>query len=152
MPDEITVANSSCLIALEAVGRLDLLRDLYTSIDVPDAVSHECGANLPDWIRVHTIQNQQLAASLKLQLGDGEAEAITLACELSAARLILDDKKARRIARQLGAPVTGTLAILLAAKDRGLVPAVRDILDAVQATGFHVSSALRDEVLRRCGE
>jgi predicted nucleic acid-binding protein len=48
MPDEITVANSSCLIALEAIGRLELLRDLYNDIDVPDAVSHECDGNFSE--------------------------------------------------------------------------------------------------------
>jgi predicted nucleic acid-binding protein len=104
---------------------------------------------MPDEI---TVANHPLAASLKLGLGDGEAEAITLALELSAARLILDDKKARRMALQLSAPVKGTLAVVLTAKDRGLVHAVRDVLHALQATGFRVPQALFDEVLRRCGE
>jgi predicted nucleic acid-binding protein len=112
MPESPTVSNSSCLIALDAAGSLAILERLYNTIAVPDAVVQECGGALPPWVQVHSVQNQALAQSLRLNLGAGEAEATALSVERLAARLILDDKKARRVARQLNLPVTGTLAVL----------------------------------------
>ncbi len=152
MPDAATVSNSSCLIGLEAAGHLDILQQLYTTVEVPEAVAQECGSALPTWVQIHSVQNQTLVQSLKLDLGAGEAEAIALSVECSAARLILDDKKARRIARQLNQPVTGTLAVLLRAKDQSIIPNVRDIIDALVAANFRVADALVQEVLRQAGE
>jgi uncharacterized protein len=152
MPDGPTVSKSSCLIALEATGSLGILEQLYSTIAVPDAVFQECGGALLAWVRVHSVQNRPLAQSLRLGLGAGEAEAIALSIESSAARLILDDKNALRAARQLNLPVVGTLAILLKAKERGVISKVRDIIDALIATNFRVSDELVQEVLRRAGE
>ncbi|MGO9470662.1 MAG: DUF3368 domain-containing protein [Isosphaeraceae bacterium] len=152
MPDGITVSNSSCLIGLDAVGSIGILEQLYGTIMVPDAVAQECGGTLPIWVQVHSVQNQPLAQSLRLGLGAGEAEAIALSLERSAARIILDDKKARRTARQLNLPVTGTLAVLLRAKEQGIIPSVRDLVDALIVAEFHVSDALVQEVLQQAGE
>jgi len=82
------------LNGLEAVGQLDLLQQLYSTIDVPEAVAQECGSSLPAWCQVRPVTNQSLVQTLKLDLGAGEAEAIALSVECSASRLILDDKKA----------------------------------------------------------
>ncbi len=152
MPDPMTVSNSSCLIALDLVGRLDLLHDLYGTVLVPCAVSYECGSSLPSWIRVQPIQNQGMARSLQIGLGAGESEAIVLATETSAVRLILDDKKARHIAQQLGLPITGTLAVLLRAKQQRLIPNLCDVLDDLAAVDFRISDALVEDALRRAGE
>jgi predicted nucleic acid-binding protein len=152
MPDEPTVSNSSCLIALEAAGALSLLQQLYGTIVVPDAVNQEFGKSLPAWVQVYSVQNRPLAESLRLNLGAGEAEAIALSIERSAARLILDDKKARPIAFQLNLPATGTLAVLLKAMERGIIPEVRSIVDAMLSANFRVSDTLVREVLRRAGE
>ena len=129
MPDAPTVSNSSCLIALDAAGHLAVLEQLYSTFQVPEAVFLECGAALPSWVHVPAVQNRPLVQSLQLDLGAGEAEAIAWSIECSAARLILDDKKARRAARQLNLPVTGTLAILLQAKARGIIPTVRCVFE-----------------------
>lgn len=152
MPDAPTVSNSSCLIGLDLAGHLQLLQQLYSTIDVPEAVAQECGSALPTWCHIHSVKNRALVESLKLDLGAGEAEAIALSVECSATRLILDDKKARRIARQLNQPVTGTLAVLLRAKDQGLLASVRRVIDALLANDFRISQALVEEVLRQAGE
>ena len=86
MPDGPTVANSSCIIALEAVGHLGILQQLYSSVLVPGAVAQECGPQLPAWIYVQTVQNQAMVNSLRIELGDGEAEAIAVAAEVQANR------------------------------------------------------------------
>lgn len=152
MPDSVTVSNSSCLIGLERVGRLDLLRGLYGAVLVPAAVAEECSYRFPQWIQVQSVQNRGMVRSLRLELGAGESEAIVLAGEVAASRLILDDKKARRIARQLGLPITGTLAVLLRAKGQGLLPRVRDVLDDLAAAHFRISESLLQETLRQAGE
>ena len=152
MPEPVTVCNSSCLIALEAIGRLDLVQRLYGTITIPEAVAAEYGSALPPWLQVHPVQHQGTVRSLRLHLGAGESEAIALAEEMSAARLMLDDKKARRIARQLNLPVTGTVAILIQAKQRGLIPKLSDILDQLTATGFFLSDTLAEAALRQVGE
>ncbi len=115
-------------------------------------MSQECGGAFPAWVQVHSVQNQGLAQSLRLGLGAGEAEAIALSIECSAARVILDDKKARQAARQLNLPVVGTLAVLLKAKEQGIISKVRDIVDVLVAVNFRVSDELVQEVLRRAGE
>jgi len=69
------------LIALDAAGSLGILERPYSTIAVPDAVVQECGGALPAWVRVHSVENQALAQSLRLNLGAGEAEAIALSIE-----------------------------------------------------------------------
>ncbi len=152
MSDPITVCNSSCLIVLEAIGRLDLLRQLLGTITIPAAVAAEFGNPLPGWLVVEPVRNPVTVKSLELQLGAGESEAIALAGELSANRIILDDKKARRIARQLNLPVTGTVALMIQAKQRGLIGSLSDILDQLTAVGFFVSDSLAAAALRQVGE
>lgn len=152
MPEGPTVSKSSCLIALEAVGALSILERFSKTIVVPDAVAQECGGVLPGWVQVHTVQHQPLAQSLRLNLGPGESEAVALSIELTAARRILDDQKARRIACQLNQSVTGTLAILLKAKEQGMIPRVREVIEMPLACNFRVSDTLVAGVWHRAGE
>src|SRR5438552_1084224 len=98
MPDPPTVSNTSCLIALSSVAQLDLLERLYKQVVIPQAVADEWGLPMPAWLTVHKVANQALAQALHMQLGAGEAEAIALAVEVGAERLILDDLLARNVA------------------------------------------------------
>src|SRR5262249_35143158 len=121
MPDSPTVCNSSRLIALETIGQLALLERLYVEVYIPAAVASEWNSPAPSWIKLQAVTDQALVQLLRGELGAGEAEAIVLAKDLAAARVILDDKKARRLAKQLGLPVIGTIAVVLTAKRRGLI-------------------------------
>jgi predicted nucleic acid-binding protein len=85
-------------------------------------------------------------------LGPGESEAIGLALELRAERIILDDLPARLLAQRLDIPVIGTLGILLAAKRRGLIPAIRGPIDTLRAGHFRVATELYEQVLSKAGE
>ena len=152
MSDSVTVSNSSGLIALDQIGRLDVLNQLYGTVAIPRAVAQEIGFAPPKWFSVRSVQNQNLVQSLRMSLGPGESEAIALAGECSAARVMLDDKKARRVARQLGLPVTGLLAILLQAKQQGFMTSIREVIAELTAVEFFVSESLIDETLRRAGE
>ncbi len=57
MPDPLSVSNSSGLIALESIGRLDLLHRLYGTVTIPEAVAQECGMTLPAWLSVQAVED-----------------------------------------------------------------------------------------------
>lgn len=115
---ELIVADSTCLIGLERIGRLDILPALFGKVIVPPEVSREFSATF-DWLETVKLENQVLAGLLLLVVDSGEAEAITLASE-QGLRLIADDKQARAVARQLGIEVIGTIGLLIIAKQMGL--------------------------------
>ena len=98
---EVIVCNSSCLIALESIRRLDILNRLYDKVYITEFVAYEFRSELPHWLKVETVINRQAVQMLLLDIGGGEAEAIVLALEKGESTLILDDKKARRIAANL---------------------------------------------------
>jgi predicted nucleic acid-binding protein len=67
MPDEISIANSSVLIALESSGLLDTLEKLYGTVRIPEAVAREWSTPAPGWVHVQSVQNQELVQSLRLR-------------------------------------------------------------------------------------
>ena len=160
----IVVCNATPIIALAAVGRLDLLRAVYGEVIIPDAVFHEiavAGAGEPGasevaeagWIKRQTVRNASLVNALGLELDLGEAESIALAVETSAGLILLDERLGRHAAARLGLTVIGTLGVLVAAKDRVLITAVRPLLDALRVqAGFWISDELYSAVLNVAGE
>jgi len=147
------VVDSACLIGLERIGRLDLLPALIDPVFAPPAVNHEFGA-LPIWMHVQKPVDVGMVAALRLVVDPGESEAIVLAYE-KGIRIILDDRKAREVAQRLGVPVTGTVGLLLKAKQEGLIAAIRPLLDALNALNAHkfrIGDALRAEALKLAGE
>lgn len=92
-----------------------------------------------------------MVAALRLLVDPGESEAIVLAYE-KGLRIILNDRKAREVAQRLGVPVTGTVGLLIKAKQEGVIAAVRPLLDALDANHFRISDALRAEALRLADE
>ncbi len=150
--NKATVSNTSCLIALETIRRLDLLGDVYQEVLIPPAVAAEWGMVAPPWLKVQNLGDQALAQVLSLQLGPGEAEAIALAMEIGAGRLLSDDQQARRMATSLQVTITGTVGIILRAKLQGLLPEVRVVLDELRASGFWLSDSLYQQALHLAGE
>jgi predicted nucleic acid-binding protein len=157
------IADASPLIFLAKLDRLDLLRRSATEVLLPPAVLEEV-RRLPDkastrveeafgsWLRMETAQDRSAVEVLELDLGPGEAEAIVLARETRAERIVLDDQDARRFARRLGLVPVGTLGILLAARLRGEIQEIRGEIDRLRAEGFRASPALLEAVLREAGE
>jgi predicted nucleic acid-binding protein len=145
-----TVSNSSPLIALTAIGQLDLLPAPYTDVLIPSAVATEIQPSLPkrpNWLQLRPLSGAMPSAVARRGLGAGEREAISLTLELSAERLILDDRPARLLAQTLGLKIVGTLGILLAAKRRGLIEQVRPSLDALAKQSFFMSPRLYRDLL-----
>lgn len=104
-----------------------------------------------DWLKVGEVRDRSNLESLLSSLDAGEAEVLVLARELDATAAI-DEKRGRRLASEMGVAQTGTVGILLAAKQAGLVPLVRPLLDQLIASGVGLSSRLVDEACRVAGE
>src|SRR5205823_1782681 len=106
------------------------------------------------WIEVQAVGHPGMVAALRSRwrLGLGECAAMALAMELSSDWLVLDDEAARRVAHGYGLPVTGTVGVILAARERGVIPAVRPVLDALRKGGARISDRLYAEALKRAGE
>jgi uncharacterized protein len=147
---EPAVLDTTGLIVLERVGRLDLLPAVYEPAFVPPAVMLEFG-NAPSWIILENLRDQALARALNLSLGLGEAEALALASERKV-RLITDDLKARKAAKKLGVHVTGTIGTLLRAKTCGVLAAIKPVIIELEGAGFFLSDALKTEALRLAHE
>ena len=149
------VSNSSPLIAFAAIEQLNLFPALFESVLIPQAVALEIAPSIPTlpiWLRVENLRMPVPAAVLRRSLGDGEREALALAVEIQAERILLDDRPARRVALELGLLVTGTAGVLLAAKRHALIPRIRPHLDALMEKSFFIRSDLYDELLRVAGE
>lgn len=102
-------------------------------------------------MKVERPSDVGMVAALRLLVDPGESEAIVLAYE-KGLRIILDDRKAREVAQRLGVPVTGTVGLLVKAKQVGVIAAVCPLLDALDANHFRISDALRAEALTLAGE
>ena len=147
---EPAVADSTCLIVLERIRRLELLRGLFEPLVIPPSVQEEFGRAV-DWLIVQAPSDLRLIRVLRLVVDDGEAEAIALALE-KGWQLILDDRKARSWAKRLGIRIIGTAGVLIRAKQAGLIPSVKPLLEAMQQEGFRMDPVLMAEVLRLAGE
>jgi predicted nucleic acid-binding protein len=161
MPDGPVVLNNTPLAALWAIGRLDLLRDLFGEVLIPEAVRKEFLAWDPgdrsrtltdtSWIRcVEVSQPKHVLAFAGLDRG--EAEVLALAEELEARLVVLDEKKARRYAERLGLPKTGTLGLLVLAKERGLIDSLGTWIERLKQAGLHMSDDLVQKTLQVAGE
>lgn len=149
------------LIALATIGRFSFLRELAAEVLVPRGVQAEVlgGAPRPGarevadatWIRVVDVPGE-LVAAFRLVVDQGEAEALAVSRAYPDALLVVDDQRARRIAKELGLRLTGTLGILDLAKRDGLIPSVRPEVARLRESGFRIDDALVNAFFLRIGE
>ena len=150
MTDHVVI-DSTRLIALERIDQLALIPQIFPSVIAPPGVQSEFGVLL-NWLTIRPVKNRVVVEALKTQIDDGEAQVIALALELENVLLILDDKKARRVAQQLGLKVIGTIGVLIDAKRKGVIPAIAPLLTALEKVNFRLTPALHYEALRLCDE
>jgi uncharacterized protein len=151
----VVVSNSSPLIAFADIDQLDLFPAIFDSILIPPAVAAEIAPSIPDlpqWLQVESLKQAIPRVVLRRSLGAGEREALALAIESRAERILLDDLPARGIARTLELSVIGTVGVLLVARRHGLIPRVRPCLDALMKQSFFIGPGLYDHVLHLAGE
>lgn len=157
----LVISNSSVIIAFARICRLDLLERLFGKVVVPEAVWREVTVEgkpgrekilRAGFIRVEEVRDKRLASLLKGFIDEGEAEAITLALEVNADILLIDDRDARDLARKLKLQVMGTLGVVALAKYRGLIQEVKPIVDKLVETGFWIPKKILEEFLRELGE
>jgi uncharacterized protein len=165
MPSKLSsgpvILNNTPLVALWSIGRLELLRDLYGEVLIPQAVYAEflaaAGAlrqaalTESPWIKITSLANPRQAL-LYVGLDQGEAEVLALASEQTVRLVIMDERKGRRYARRLGLPLTGTVGILLTARSEGLIPALAPLFDQLLSAGLYLAPELVEQALELAGE
>jgi predicted nucleic acid-binding protein len=156
------IADTSPIQYLYQTNLLDLLPQLYGTVIVPQAVANELAAgtalqiSLPNLTSLSWLKIKTTTVDLALQeikgLGAGEKEAFALALQIKDSLMIVDDGLARYYAKQLNIKLTGTLGILLKAKQLGLLATVTPILDPLDTLGFRLDSSTRIAVLKLAQE
>lgn len=148
----IIISDTSCLIILSKIGELDVLRQLYNTVTITEDILQEYGEQFPDWIEVKQAKDQYRQQLLEMQIDKGEASAIALALETADNTVILDDWKARKLAERLGLSVTGTLGVIIRAKNTGLIPSIKPYLGKIRETNFRISEELEQIALKEANE
>ena len=157
----IVIADTSPLQYLFQVGQVALLEQLFGAIQVPEAVRDELevgrrlGFHVPSpaaysWMT--TRASERAPVLDRFELGAGEHAALALALVTADSLVVMDDGAGRAAAKALGIPTTGTLGVLLLAKEQVLLVAVAPVLDALEQHGFRITDAVRARVLELAGE
>jgi predicted nucleic acid-binding protein len=154
----IVISDTTPINYLVLIGQIELLRGLYENIIIPQAVHdelcrEETPASIRQWIGSHPdwLEVRQACVTSDpalLVLGEGEREAITLAEELRADLLVMDDRDGRREALRRGLRVTGLLGVLDEAAARGLIN-LPQAIQRLQQTSFRASPQLLQFLLDR---
>jgi predicted nucleic acid-binding protein len=153
---------NASLIFLTEVGLLEVLRQPGVPVLVPDVVLNEIGGHGPDdpsaqavrqspWIQIVSTPTIPDAV-LVWDLDAGESAVLAIALQELDSMVILDDQPARRCAQVLNIQTQGTLGLVLVAKQQGLVPAVRPVLEQLRQAGMYLSARLEDQFLAAAGE
>jgi predicted nucleic acid-binding protein len=162
MPETLVIVNTSPLLYLYQVNCLELLQQLYGTITVPPAVPQELetgklqGVDVPEvnsieWIQIRPVASATIIPAV-IDLGQGEAEVIALGLENPGSLLILDDSLARRIADLYRLKYTGTLGVLVKAKQAGYLSAVAPVITMLRSKGMWLTDKIISDVLRLSGE
>jgi predicted nucleic acid-binding protein len=160
----IVVSDTSPVLNLARIGRLELLPLLYEQVLIPSAVFEELTASERDlppaidlasepWLMVASAKDQTRVKELRKHLDVGEAEAIVLAVERRADLLLVDERRGRRTATAAGLTVTGLLGVVAGAKQAGLIELGKPVVDEImQVARFWIGRDLYAEVLAELGE
>lgn len=149
---EIIISDTSCIITLSKINELEILQKLYTTVFITNDVLEEYSLPIPQWIKIKSPSDKTRQQILEIQLDRGEASSIALGIELKNSTLILDDIKARKIAEILGLQITGTIGVLIKAKQEGHIKFLKPILNKIKDAGFHISKNLELQALKETGE
>lgn len=162
-PERLVLADASPLIALAKVGGLSWLERLLGKVYLTSVVHGEVitGHSQPGEAEIEAaiksgaleILEDEWSEPQFPELDEGEASTLRAAKNIRRPTLILmDERLGRAVARELGFPVTGTAGVILAAKQREIIPAVRPVLEALEENDFRMAPELMEAVLKKAGE
>ncbi len=149
---EIIISDTSCLILLNKINELDLLKAIALNVYITPTIQKEFGIELPSWISIKSPSDNHYQKILEMDLDDGEASAIALSLEVDNSILLIDDLKGRKIAERLNLRYSGTFGLILKAKQIGRIKSVREILEKVKGTNFRFSEKLLSAIIEEAGE
>lgn len=159
----IVVSDTTAISSLYRIGKLDLLQLLFHEIILPNAVFEELTAletfgydiaviKNADWIQVKHATNQALIFKLSEILDLGESEAIALAQEIGADLLLIDEKRGRLKANELGIATVGLIGIITRLKKAGHIEAIKPILDELRSSGCWIQESFYQKIVASEGE
>ena len=159
------VCDTNVIIDLSKIRRLDLLKDLFDEVLIPDEVREELIAGeeggiedadikkaITEWISVKEVEDRLALEGMKTHIDKGESACIVLCKEIDADLLAINDLKARGVAHALGIRIIGTLGILLLAKEKGLIQKIQPVIDELRKIGAYMSNNLYSRILKDAGE
>ena len=155
------ISNTTPILSLLKIDKLDILKELYGQVIIPNAVYQEIedgkhkeyykDLTKIDWLIIQKITDEN-SRDYFVDLDDGEAEVLILAKELNADLVILDEILGRRYAKVLEYKLTGTLGVLLKAKEKGIIKSLKVLLFELTKKGTWLNPKLIKEVLRIANE
>ena len=157
----VIVSDTSPITSLIQINQLALIHKVFDNVVIPESVYAElCRVpnqkdllDIQTWIFVQKASDRQKVAELETELDAGEAEAITLALEVKADFLIIDEWTGREKAEELGIKIIGVLGLLLRAKKDGLILTVKDLMDElIYKAEFRIHPILYRQVIKSAGE
>lgn len=159
----IVVSDSTILIGLLKIGKLDLLKETFSKVYIPEEVFKEVverGKGKPGskvikeavWIEPKPVKDKIQVAFLLGSLEKGEAEVLVLARELEADLILLDEEKARKSAVIAGFEIMGLLGLFILAKNLGLIHEVRPLVDELMIKKFRIGDKIIEQTLKKAGE
>ncbi|NPA16782.1 DUF3368 domain-containing protein [Persephonella sp.] len=155
------VSNTTPLLSFIKLNRLDILKELYGEVIIPEAVLNEIERGKDrfyveisgkHWIKVLKIKNRRILERFKNRLDIGEAEALALAIETKANLLLIDEKIGRKVAKEFNIKFTGTIGILLKAKEQGIIDEVKPYIIELTEKGNYYKESFIRTVLKHAGE
>lgn len=159
----IVVTDTSVILNLCLLGLQETLPALFGEVHAPPAVREEflrlarvdprfAALDFPSFIHIHAPDAIH-PLLLTPRLHRGECEALSLAVEIKASRVLMDERAGRAAASKLGLPCIGLLGILIEARRRNFTTHLAPLLDKLQIEArFWFSPALRIQVLQLAGE
>jgi predicted nucleic acid-binding protein len=151
MPKTV-IGDTSCFIVLEKINELSLLNKIYREVITTPEIATEFNKPLPDWISIIETKNKLVQRELEAKIDVGEASAIALGLEIPNCSIILDDLKARKIAASLKLDFTGTLGVIVKAKQLNLIDSVKPIIRKLREAGLRFSEEIEKDILNQAKE
>lgn len=159
---DAAVVNASPLIFLSKAGLIDLLRVVSPRVMVPESVAIEIGRRGSDDVTAKALADTPWLTSVSVttiqpliqswDLGAGESAVLAYALQNPGMVAIIDDGAGRRCAEVLGVPFSGTLGLVLLAKQRGMIPSARQVVATLKQHGMFLSEKTIDQALTLVGE